>query len=127
MRLRRLRKGGCVQSRRGQDLFQFACAHHGIHFRDALLDLIAIAFDQAPGDDQLAGAPARLELGHFEDGIDGLLLGFVDERAGVDDQDVSGFRLIGDLRPRAVEEPHHDFRVDEIFGAAQADEAYARP
>ena len=63
--------------------------------------------------------------GHFEDGIDRFLLGRVDEGAGVDDQHVGGLRVADDARARVVEEAHHDFAVDEILGAAEADESDA--
>ena len=57
-------------------------------------------------------------LHHFEDGVDGLLLGGIDEGAGVDDEDFGVFRGVGEARAGAVEQAHHDFRVDEVFGAA---------
>ena len=66
-------------------------------------------------------------LRHLEDGVDRLLLGFVDERAGVYHQNVCRLRVIGNLRARLVEQAHHDFTVDQILGAAQAHETNARP
>ena len=56
--------------------------------------------------------------GHFEDGVDGLLLGGVDEGAGVDDEDFGVFGALGEAGAGAVEQAHHDFGVDEVFGAA---------
>ena len=64
--------------------------------------------------------------GHLEDGVDRFLLGRVDEGAGVDDEDIGGFGVGGDARAGAVEQAHHDLAVDEVFGAAEADEADAQ-
>jgi hypothetical protein len=63
-------------------------------------------------------------LDHLEDGVDGLLLGGVDEAAGVDDDDLGVFGAGGQLGSVVVEQAHHDLRVDEVFGAAERDEAY---
>jgi hypothetical protein len=63
-------------------------------------------------------------LDHLEDGVDGLLLGGVDEAAGVDDDDLGVFGARGELGSVVVEEAHHDLGVDEVFGAAEGDEAY---
>ena len=64
--------------------------------------------------------------GHLQDGVDRFLLGRVDEGAGVDDQHVGGFGIAGDARAGMVEQAHHDFAVDEVFGAAEADESDAQ-
>ena len=63
---------------------------------------------------------------HFEDGIDGLLLGGVDERAGVDDDDVGVFGAGGDFSPVGGEHAHHDLGVHEVLGTTEADKADAR-
>jgi len=57
-------------------------------------------------------------LHHFEDGVDGLLFGGIDEGAGVDDEDFCVFWVVGKARAGAVEQAHHDFGVDEVFGTA---------
>src|ERR1035441_8813407 len=75
----------------GQNAGQLAGAENGVDLRDVLLNLVAVALHQAAGDDELAGTAVRLVPNHFEDGIDRLLLGGVDERAGVDPDDVGVF------------------------------------
>ncbi len=77
----------------GEDCFEFAGADDGVDFRDVLLDLVAVALDQAAGDDDALGFSAVLflVLHHLEDGVDRLLFGGVDEAAGVDDDDLSVF------------------------------------
>ena len=66
----------------------------------------------------LRGRAGGLVAGHFEDGVDGFLLGGVDEAAGVDDEDFGLFGVGGEARAGAVEQAHHDLGVDEVFGAA---------
>ena len=80
-----------AKTRGAQNLLQLAGADDGVDFRNVLLDFVAIAFDQAAGDDQLLRAAGSLVLRHLQDGVDRLLLGSVDERAGVDDDDVGVF------------------------------------
>ena len=64
-------------------------------------------------------AAARgLVAGHFQNGVDGLLLGGVDEGAGVDDEDFGLFGMSGQARAGAVEQAHHHLGVNEVFGAA---------
>ncbi len=60
---------------------------------------------------------------HLEDGVDRLLLGAVDEGAGVDDDDVGVFSAAGKFGSGAGKIAHHDFTIDKILGTAQADEA----
>ena len=67
--------------------------------------------------------PAGLVLRHFEDGVDGLLLGFIDKGAGVHHQDVGGFGVGGDGGSGLGEKTHHHFAIDQVFGAAQADKS----
>jgi hypothetical protein len=59
-----------------------------------------------------------------EDGVDGFLLGHVDERAGVDDEDVGEFRIGRERHAGLREVADHDFGVDQVFGAAKRDETY---
>ena len=106
--------------------FQLAGADDGVDFRNVFLDFVAIALDKAAGDDELSGAALSFEAGHFEDGIDGFLLGGVNEGAGVDDEDFGVFRPCGEARAGSVKKAHHDLGVDEVFGAAEGDESHGR-
>ena len=120
----RVASGG--QAGGGEDGFEFAGADYCVNFGDVLLDLVAVALDEAAGDDDALGLSAvlLLVLDHLEDGVDGLLLGGVDEAAGVDDDDLGVFGAGGELGPVVVEQAHHDLGVDEVFGAAEGDESY---
>ncbi len=109
----------------GQDAFELAGADDGVDLGDVFADLVAVALDEAAGDDDALGfaAVGLLVLDHLEDGVDGLLLGGVDEGAGVDDDDLGVGGVGGELCAVVVEEAHHDLGVDEVFGAAEGDEA----
>jgi hypothetical protein len=102
----------------GEDGFQFAGADYGVHFGNALADFVAVALDQAAGDDQLFCRARGFVAGHFEDGVDGLLLGGVDEGAGVDDEDFGFLGMGGQPRAGVVQHAHHHLGVNEVFGTA---------
>jgi hypothetical protein len=108
-----------------EDGFELAGADDGVDFGDVAADLVAVALDEAAGDDEALGAAAvgDFVLHHLEDGVDGLLLGGVDEAAGVDDEDVGVLGARGELGAAAMEQAHHDLGVDEVLGAAERDEA----
>ena len=72
--------------------------------------------------DQAAAAAALLVLGHVEDGRDRLLLGRLDEGAGVDDQDIGLGRIGRELDAVLLEDAEHDLCVNEILGTAKTDE-----
>ena len=101
-----------------KDGFKLASAYYGIDFRDALLDFVAVALDEAAGDDKLFGRAGGFVAGHFEDGVNRLLLGCVDEAAGVDDEDFGFFRVSGEAGAGVIEQAHHDLGIDEVFGTA---------
>ena len=107
-----------------EDGFELAGADDGVDFRDVFLDFVAIALDEAAGDDELARAACGFVASHFEDGVDRLLLGGVDEGAGVDDEDFGFFRAGGETGAGAVEQAHHDLGIDEVFGAAEGDKSH---
>src|SRR5206468_2542792 len=65
-----------------------------------------------------------LVLGHLEDGVDRLLLGFADEAAGVDDDDLGGLWRLYQLVARVGRVAEHDLRVDAIFRATKGDEVH---
>ena len=118
---RRLQPGSC------QNCLEFAGADHGIYFRHILADFVAIALHQAAGHDQLARLAGDFVLRHLKDGVNRLLLGFIDERACVYDQNVCRLRTVGHLGPGTVKQTHHDFAVNQVLRAAQAHEANAWP
>jgi len=116
---------GGSEACRVEDGFEFSGADDGVYFGDILLDFVAVALDEAAGDDEPLRFAAVLlfVLNHLEDGVDGLLLGGVDEAACVDDDDLGVFCAGGELGPVVVEQAHHDLGVNEVLGAAERDEA----
>ena len=63
-----------------------------------------------------------LVLRHLEDRVDRLLLGGVDERAGVHDEHVGFGRVARQLVARLLRQAEHHLGVDEVLGAAEGNE-----
>jgi hypothetical protein len=101
------------------DLRHFSRADDGVDLWNLRTQLVAVALGQAPGDDERPATAALLVLGQLEDRVDRLLLRFVDERARVDDEDVSVCRVACQLVAGLLREPEHDLGVDEVFRAAE--------
>jgi len=59
---------------------------------------------------------------HLQDALDGFLLGRLEERAGVDDDDVGLFGLGDEGHAGLLEVADHDLAIDEIFRATEGDE-----
>ena len=100
-------------------------ADEGIHFRHDARQIFGETLRQTSGDDDLlAGAVFVFGtfLDGFKDGIDRLRFRHVDERAGIDDEHVGEFGIGREGHTCLREVADHDFRVDEIFGAAERDE-----
>ena len=86
-------------------------------------DVIAVAFDQASGNDELLCTAGGFEASHFQDSVDRFLLGGVNEGAGIDDEDVGLPGIGGEAGAGLLQQAHHDFAIHQIFGAAEADKA----
>ena len=110
-----------------QNLLQLARSDHGIDFRNVFLNLVAIAFHQTTGHDEPARRAGRLQLRHFQNRVHRFLLRLINKCAGIHHQDVSCFRVSRQLRPGAIQQPHHDFTVDQILRASQRDKPHSGP
>ncbi len=119
-RLRVETSGPTLRAQAG-DAVELVGADEGIHLGHLFADVAAVALDQASGDDQLLRAADFLVFGHFEDGIDGLLLSRIDEAAGVDHKHVGLVRMRRELVAARHKLAHHDLAIYQIFGTAQAD------
>ena len=104
----------------GENALQLSSAEYGVHFRNILLYFVAVALDQTARNNQLLGATRGLVLGHLEDGVHRFLLGGVDERAGVNDNDVGVFGAGRNLCATLRQQPHHDLAIHQVLGAAEA-------
>ncbi len=96
---------------------------------DDLVDLghlvqehLALAFGQAAGDDHPLDLPEPLAVEHLADHPERLLPRGVDESAGVDDDQVGPLRVRHQGVPVLRQQPEHPLGVDEVLGAAEADE-----
>ena len=106
-------------------LLQLVEAEEGVDLGDLVGELAAVLLDHAAGDDDAVDLAPLLALDLLEDRLDRLLLGLVDEPAGVDDDDARlGVRH--DRVPRALQMPEHDLGVDEVLRAAERDDADGR-
>ena len=112
----------------GEDSFEFTRAYDGIDLGNVLLDFVAVALDQAAGDDEALrlASVGSLVLHHLKDGIDGLLLGRIDEAARIDDKNLGVLGAGGNVAASLMQHPHHHFGVDQVLRAAKGDEAYFR-
>ena len=110
----------------GDNLVQLARAKHGVDLRKLVEEILAIAFDEAAGDDQPLQPRPLLQLSHLENRLDRLLLRRLDEAAGVDDHHIGLFPLGRQLVAPLLQLTHHHFTVDKILRTAEADEAYFR-
>ena len=73
-------------------------AHESVHFGQQLGQFLPKPLRQAAGYNQaLAAVVGLAHLSRFEDGIHALLLGGIDEGAGIDDHGVGLVRIVGDL------------------------------
>ncbi len=105
-----------------EDMRDVAGAEHGVDLRDLLLQGVAVAFGEAAGDDQPA-AGGLLPGGHLQNRVDRLLLGAVDEGAGVHDDDVGAVGVGRDLVAGLFSCAEHDLGIDEVLRAAEGNEA----
>jgi len=80
------RRFGVIGFAQRHDAVQFVRADQRVHFGQFFADIATVAFHQAAGHNQLARLPHPLVLGHFQDGVNGFLLGRIDEAARIDHQ-----------------------------------------
>ncbi len=99
-------------------------ADDGVGFGKFLPQFILVALREAAGNHEGAAFPLLLHLRGLEDGPDGLLLGGLDESAGVHHDDLGFLPVRGQLEPRAGEHAHHLLGIHLVLGAAQAHHAY---
>ncbi len=107
-------------------MVQLGESEHEIDFGNLLLQFLLVPLDEtADRHDRLDAS--LFQLRGAEDGVDRLLLGRVDETAGIDQNHV-GSRQIG-CHDGAVPDQlaHEPFRVDRRFVAAEGGDAKLHP
>ena len=70
-------------------------------------------------------SPRALQLEHLVDRGERLRAGRLDEAAGVDDGEVGPLRVVHQLVAVELQQAEHPLAVDEVLGAAEADEGVA--
>ncbi len=112
-----------VAFHRFHDAFDFAGAHHGVHFRHLFENLLAKPLDQAARHNQFFRRAEFLVLRHFQDGLDGLFLRRFNEAACIHYQNFRFIRARRQFIPFARKDAHHHLAVHEVLRASQADES----
>jgi hypothetical protein len=100
------------------NLIDFVGPDNRIHFRHVGQNVLSIPFHQTSGYDQLFSLTSPFMLRHLQDGVHRLLLGQIDKTAGVDDDNVRVFRLMGQFVAALNQFTHHYFRVHQILWTA---------
>ena len=104
------------------DLLAAEDADHLVDVRNLLKQLVLLPLGQAAGDDHPLDAAVALAVEHLPDDPARFLPGGVDEPAGVDDHQVGRLPL-GHQRVAVLgQQPEHPLGIDEVLGAAEADE-----
>jgi hypothetical protein len=112
---------------RGHQVMQVGETEEQVHLGHLGLQLLAVALDQAPHRHHRLHRPGGLEPRGLEDGVDRLLLGGVDEAAGVDQDDVGGREVGRDHGAVAHERPHQALGIDGGLVAPERDDAELHP
>ena len=113
----------------GDDFRQFGDlvrTDKGIHLRKQGGQFLPEALGQAARHDEFLVfriSPVFPGTHDVQNGIDGFLLGLVNESAGIDHHYVREFRFRSHGHAGFLQVADHDFRVNQIFGAAQGNES----
>ena len=100
-------------------------AEHRVEFLDVLAQVVAVALGQAADGDDALQVAFFLQARDRQDGVDRLLLGGLDEAAGVDDDDVGVGGFLDHHQAFFDDVAEQHLGVDEVAGAAQADHRHA--
>ena len=112
-----------IDAQPGRDVGVVVEAEHGVGLGQRLGELLAVALGQAADrHDGLAAGPVRLEVGGLEQRVDGVLLGCLDEAAGVDHHRV-GLGGVGDeAEPVGGQPTGQLLGVDLVAGAPEGEQ-----
>ena len=104
------------------DFFAAENADDVIDLGNLLEEVLLLAFGQAAGHDHRPHAPLLLERQHLANDAERFLPGRLDETAGVDNNHVGAVRVGSKCVPVLGQPAEHALRIDQVLGAAQADE-----
>src|ERR1051325_953585 len=106
-----------------RNLADLISADEGVDLRHLCAQLLAIALDEATGDDEALGPSLGLQPRRFQNSVDRFLLGRLDEAAGIDDHRVGLSSIRRNLITGLLELAHHDLAVHQILRTAQTDKS----
>ncbi len=86
-----------------------------------------MSLGKASRDDQPVACSAFFMSGHLEDCLDGLLLGFANEAAGVDEDHLGVLGSLDVDEPRLFGNAEHDLAVDPVLDAPEAHQVNGFP
>ena len=110
----------------GGDVGVVVEAEHRVGLGQARGQVGAVPLGQAAHRDDRLGAAGVLEVGGLEQRVDGVLLGRLDEPAGVDHHGVGVGRVVDEAEPARRQPPGQLLGVDLVAGAAQGHEGDGR-
>lgn len=96
-------------------------AEDAVRFRQGLGEVLAVALGHAADGDDGLGAAVVLQIIGFEEGVDGVLLGGLDEPTGVDDGDIGIGGILDELPAVRCQAACELLRVHLVTGAAKSD------
>ena len=97
-------------------------AQQQVDLRNLLQQGLLVPLGEASRYDQQAASPRLLILRHFQNGVDGLLLGGINKTAGIDHQNIRVLRIRGKTVPPLLQKTERRFRIHAVFIAAQRDD-----
>src|SRR5258707_7023833 len=103
------------------DARDFAGADEQIDFRQFGGEFVRIALGEASGDNEFFYLSRFFESRHIEDGIDGFFFSGADKAASIYQDNVSELGLAHHFEIVLVQQPGHDFGIDQVTGASQTD------
>ena len=100
-----------------------AHAHQQIDLRHIGHELFFVALGQTARSHQHLAFAGALVFGHLQQSVDALLLGGVDEAAGVDDQHLRFLFICGNGIAVLLQDGEHQLRIHPVFAAAKGNHA----
>jgi hypothetical protein len=126
--VRVVRVAGDDGAQLGRDVGVVVEAEHRVGLGQRLGEVLAVALGEAAdGDDGLGLATVSrggLQVGGLEEGVDGVLLGGLDEAAGVDHDGVGVLGVLDEDEATGLEPPGQLLGVDLVARAAEGDDGH---
>ena len=108
----------------GTDAGEFVGTDKQVNLGQALGELGLVTLRQATRHDDLQSWTILLERCRLQDGVDTLFFRCGDKPTSIDDDRISGGRLIGGFPAFAEHRSEHDFGVDSVTRAAKGNQVY---